>query len=156
MASGDYPDPPPHDERLRIFVQRSDEPAQRWRDATAGSGVDLPGAAQIALADFDLDGRMDLVAGQSFTRFTPAMIEAAGGAPRLRLFLNRTESEHRSLTISLRGDPSRGIAMLQRVQKRHKFYSLSRGRMIGLMYEASDAAGLWNRDFRPLRAPLPV
>jgi hypothetical protein len=46
--------------------------------------------------------------------------------------------------------------MLQRVQKRHKFYSLSRGRMIGLMYEASDAPGLWNRDFRPLRAPLPV
>jgi len=112
LASGDYPDPPPHDERLRIFVQRTGEPAQRWLDATAGSGVDLPGAAQIAIADFDLDGRMDLVAGQSFTRFTPAMIEAAGGAPRLRLFLNRTESEHRSITISLRGDPSRGIAML--------------------------------------------
>ena len=50
----------------------------------------------------------------------------------------------------------RGVAMLQRIQKRHKFYSLSRGRMIGLMYEASDAPGLWNRDFRPLRAPLPV
>ena len=50
----------------------------------------------------------------------------------------------------------RGVAMLQGIQKRHKFYSLSRGRMIGLMYEASDAPGLWNRDFRPLRAPLPV
>lgn len=50
----------------------------------------------------------------------------------------------------------RGIAMLRRVQKRHKFYSLSRGRMIGLMHETSEAPGLWNPDFRPLRAPLPV
>ena len=49
-----------------------------------------------------------------------------------------------------------GIAMLKRVQKRHKFYSLLRNRMIGLMYAQSDAPGLWNPDFRPLRAPLPV
>jgi hypothetical protein len=49
-----------------------------------------------------------------------------------------------------------GVAMLKRVQKRHKFYSLARNRMIGLMYAQSDAPGLWNPDFRPLRAPLPV
>jgi hypothetical protein len=49
-----------------------------------------------------------------------------------------------------------GVAMLKRVQKRHKFYSLARNRMIGLMYAESDAPGLWNPDFRPLRAPLPV
>jgi hypothetical protein len=49
-----------------------------------------------------------------------------------------------------------GIAMLKRVQDRHKFYSLRRNRMIGLMYPESDAPGLWNPDFRPLRAPLPV
>lgn len=52
-------------------------------------------------------------------------------------------------------DPG-GIAMLKRVQKRHKFYSLARNRMIGLMYTDSDAPGLWNPEFRPLRAPLPV
>lgn len=52
------------------------------------------------------------------------------------------------------GEP--GLTMLQRVQKRHKFRSLARGRMIGLMHATSDAPGLWNRDFRPLRAPLPV
>jgi hypothetical protein len=46
--------------------------------------------------------------------------------------------------------------MLKRLQDRHKFYSLARNRMIGLMYPGSDAPGLWNRDFRPLRAPLPV
>jgi hypothetical protein len=49
-----------------------------------------------------------------------------------------------------------GIAMLKRVQDRHKFYSLARNRMIGLMYAGSDAPGLWNPEFRPLRAPLPV
>jgi acetyl esterase/lipase len=49
-----------------------------------------------------------------------------------------------------------GIAMLKRVQDRHKFYSLTRNRMIGLMYAGSDAPGLWNPEFRPLRAPLPV
>ncbi len=49
-----------------------------------------------------------------------------------------------------------GMEMLGRVQKRHKFYSLSRFRMIGYMFATSDAPGLWNPDFRPLRAPLPV
>ncbi|PZO01908.1 MAG: hypothetical protein DCF30_06390 [Hyphomicrobiales bacterium] len=49
-----------------------------------------------------------------------------------------------------------GIAMLRRVQDRHKFYSLSRNRMIGLMHAQSDAPGLWNPDFRPLRSPYPI
>lgn len=49
-----------------------------------------------------------------------------------------------------------GIAMLRRVQDRHKFYSLARNRMIGFMHPESDAPGLWNPEFRPLRAPLPV
>ena len=49
-----------------------------------------------------------------------------------------------------------GIAMLQRVQARHKFHSLSRFRMIGMMHADSDAPGLWNPDFRPLRSSMPV
>jgi hypothetical protein len=49
-----------------------------------------------------------------------------------------------------------GVAMLARVQKRHKFFSLSRFRMIGFMHAEADAPGLWNRDFRPLRSPFPV
>lgn len=49
-----------------------------------------------------------------------------------------------------------GVAMLQRVQARHKFYSLGRFRMIGMMHDASDAPGLWNPDFRPLRSTMPV
>jgi hypothetical protein len=49
-----------------------------------------------------------------------------------------------------------GTAMLQRVQKRLKFASLRRLRMIGLMHPESEAPGLWNPEFRPLRAPFPV
>ncbi len=52
-------------------------------------------------------------------------------------------------------DPA-GTAMLQRVQKRLKFASLRRFRMIGLMHPDSEAPGLWNPQFRPLRAPFPV
>lgn len=53
-------------------------------------------------------------------------------------------------------DSPEGVAMLRRVQARHKFYSLARARMIGMMHAGSEAPGLWNPDFRPLRAPLPV
>ena len=49
-----------------------------------------------------------------------------------------------------------GIAMLKRVQRRLRFYSLRRGKMIGLMHATSEDPGLWNPDFRPLRSPLPV
>lgn len=52
-------------------------------------------------------------------------------------------------------DPA-GTAMLQRVQKRLKFRALRRLRMIGLMYAESEAPGLWNPRFRPLRAPFPI
>lgn len=116
LASGDYPDPPPLDERLRVFLQGAEAVGreQRLTDATAALGIDHPGCGQIALADFDLDGRVDIVAGQSFTRFTPEMVAAAGGTPRVRLLLNRTGAQSteapRALSLELVGDPSRGIA----------------------------------------------
>ena len=53
-------------------------------------------------------------------------------------------------------DSNKGIAMLKRVQRRLRFYSLRRGKMIGMMHATSEDPGLWNPDFRPLRAPLPV
>lgn len=49
-----------------------------------------------------------------------------------------------------------GTAMLQRVQKRLRFRALRRLRMIGLMHPESEAPGLWNPRFRPLRAPFPI
>ncbi len=103
IASGDYPDPRPFDERLRLFRQRS-EPGTDGRlfeDLTLAAGIDHVGCGQIAVADFDLDGRLDIVAGQSFTRFTPEMAAAAGGTPKVHLWLNRTGGERTSSSIEL-------------------------------------------------------
>src|SRR5690606_1188315 len=50
ICSSDYSDPPPHDERLRIYLQTSDG---TFRDATAELGVDHLGAGQPALVDLD-------------------------------------------------------------------------------------------------------
>lgn len=49
-----------------------------------------------------------------------------------------------------------GIAMLARVYRRHKYYTLARSRMIAFFHDGSDTHGLWNPDFRPMRAPIPV
>ncbi|MEQ1783408.1 MAG: DUF6875 domain-containing protein [Hyphomonadaceae bacterium] len=49
-----------------------------------------------------------------------------------------------------------GIAMLQRVDKRHKYYGLVRMRTIGFMHPLSDTGGIWNPAFKPMLAPMPV
>lgn len=49
-----------------------------------------------------------------------------------------------------------GIAMLERVYRRHKYYTLFRARMIAFFHAGSDTHGLWNPEFRPMRAPMPV
>ena len=53
-------------------------------------------------------------------------------------------------------DSEAGLAMLHKVQKRHKYYAALRFRMMGFMHPNSESPGLWNPDFRPLRAPMPV
>jgi hypothetical protein len=49
-----------------------------------------------------------------------------------------------------------GIATLERAMRRHKYYCLLRMQTIGLLHPTSEQEGLWNRNFRPMRAPLPV
>jgi hypothetical protein len=51
---------------------------------------------------------------------------------------------------------SDGIAAVYQAQKRHKTYAVLRFRMMGFMHPTSDSGGLWNPDFRPLLAPMPV
>jgi hypothetical protein len=131
ISSGDYPDAPPFEQRLRIFRQQQDG---SFADVTTPSGLQHVGSQQISLGDVDGDGQIDILVGQTFNRFTPAMIEKAGGEPKLRLFLNRThtpaaapeqsapaageegealEPEPRrvanAITLTLVGDPALGV-----------------------------------------------
>jgi hypothetical protein len=49
-----------------------------------------------------------------------------------------------------------GVKTLARAQKSLRLTSFMRARMIGVFYPEAPEPGLWNKDFRPLRAPLPV
>ena len=53
-------------------------------------------------------------------------------------------------------DDATGLESLRKVQNRWKLYCLLRGLMIGRFYPGSNDPGLWNPDFRPLRAPIPL
>ncbi|MFO7725761.1 MAG: CRTAC1 family protein [Oceanipulchritudo sp.] len=122
LCSSDYPDPPPHDERLRIYFQQEDG---RFRDVTASLGLDHVGAGMPSLADVDNDGDLDLIVGQSFNRLTgeqrrAAALTSGALAPdadrderprtRARLFLNESAGERASILLELVGDPSKGTS----------------------------------------------
>jgi|ERR1051326_100402 hypothetical protein len=49
-----------------------------------------------------------------------------------------------------------GVAALRAAQRRLTLRCLWDGLMIGRFHPYSDDEGLWNRDFRPMRAPIPL
>ncbi len=49
-----------------------------------------------------------------------------------------------------------GLAMLTQVIRRHRYYAIMKSRMLGFMHATADSEGLWNPEFRPLRAPMPT
>ena len=49
-----------------------------------------------------------------------------------------------------------GLKALESVQKTLRFKALRRHRMVGLFHADTDATGLWNPAFRPLRSPIPL
>lgn len=49
-----------------------------------------------------------------------------------------------------------GLAALASVQKTMRFKALRRHRMVGLFHDETQATGLWNPAFRPLRSPIPL
>jgi hypothetical protein len=62
------------------------------------------------VGDLDLDGDVDIVCGQSFTRFTPEMVKAEGGTPHLRVFMNTAADRGaHGMTLTRRGDPAKGV-----------------------------------------------
>ncbi|MBC7771306.1 MAG: CRTAC1 family protein [Pyrinomonadaceae bacterium] len=115
LSSGDYPDPAPYDNRLRIFHQ---QPDGSFRDITGESGIDHVGSGQISLADVDVDGDMDILVAQSYNRLPPDIIRATNerqkseGA-RMRLFLNQASQVRpgSALTLSFLGNPRLNVAL---------------------------------------------
>lgn len=114
LASGDYPDAPPYDNRLRLFHQQADG---SFKDVTGESGIDHVGAAQISLTDIDGDGDIDLLVGQSYNRFPADLVartnERQGSSgPRMRVFLNQASQTkpNSSITIRLQGSTREKIA----------------------------------------------
>lgn len=53
-------------------------------------------------------------------------------------------------------DTPEGLAMLERVFQRHKYYTIFHFRMMAYFYADNNIHGLWNPDFRPMRSPMPV
>ncbi len=118
LASGDYPDPQPLDERLRVFRQKVDG---TFEDVTQAWGIDHLGSAQISLADVDLDGDVDILVGQSFMRFTAEMIAATNArqgstGPVAKLYINQTIEQRKGAglkpngyTFLITGDPKNDV-----------------------------------------------
>lgn len=122
LCSSDYPDPPPHDERLRIYFQQEDG---RFLDVTSVLGIDHVGAGQPSLADIDRDGDLDIILGQSFNRLNreqrwaaaiksgalePDSPEDARPQPRLRVFRNNSAKPNTSIILLLEGSSEQGVA----------------------------------------------
>ncbi len=69
IASGDYPD----DQRLRLFEQGADH---SFRETTTDRGIDWTNCSQPTVADFDHDGRPELILGNSNMRATAEQAKA--------------------------------------------------------------------------------
>lgn len=98
LSSGDYPDR----QILRIFAQVEDGV---FEDRTAAFGLEHDGSQMLSLADFDGDGDLDILVGQTFNRFSAE--QKAGRKPTARLFRNELTGERRSITLRLEGDGRR-------------------------------------------------
>lgn len=122
LCSSDYPDPPPNDERLRIYHQQSNG---RFKDVTQQLGLNHVGAGMPSLGDVDQDGDLDLLIGQSFNRLTAEQRTQAAiiagtrsenknpesrPRPSVRLFRNDSTEGRASLVLKLVGDPKQETA----------------------------------------------
>lgn len=112
LSSGDYPDR----QILRYFAQIEDGV---FEDRTASIGLEHDGSQQLSLADFDGDGDLDVLAGQTFFRYSAEL--KGGRTPTVRLFRNELTEGRKSLTLRLEGD---GVAV-----NRHGLGAVVRARL---------------------------
>ncbi|MCR4318278.1 MAG: CRTAC1 family protein [Planctomycetes bacterium] len=82
LGSSDYPD----DQFLRIFRQRQ---GGAFEDATAETGIALRNPTGFSVGDYDNDGDLDVIVGNSHTRLTPE--QRAENPLGLNLLENRSE-----------------------------------------------------------------
>jgi hypothetical protein len=100
LASGDYPD----DQRLRVFRQAA---PGRFEDATRALGLDWDNCTQPSLGDYDRDGDVDVLIGNSNVRLPPERVQAR--PLRIALFENRLGARNHWLRVRLVGlGPGRG------------------------------------------------
>ena len=86
-----------------------------------------------------------------------AAIIARGWQELKGIPVERSAEQFRAVVIGFPNcDSDAGVEMLRRAQRRFKYYAVLNFRMIGFLHPRSGAGGLWNPDFRPLRAPMPT
>lgn len=93
LASSDYPD----EQRLRVF--RQDGPG-KFVDATVELGIDWRSAVGISVGDFDRDGDLDIVGGNSHTRLTK---EQKAEQPLGMAVWENNAAKGNWITVELRG-----------------------------------------------------
>jgi hypothetical protein len=96
LASSDYPD----EQLLRLFRQKPDH---TFEDRTEGAGFAWRNPTGISFADYDRDGDMDILVGNTNMRLTKEQRE--GRVLEAALFENRVGQRKNFLSLRLQGKP---------------------------------------------------